>query len=78
MKEILKPGIEHSFTFSIDESMLVPALYAFMQAIGMVNDHMEGCAFSTEVEVLRNKFKRSQKRCVPENVDPGVFDSLIP
>jgi len=38
--------------------------YAFMQAMGMVNDHMEGCAFRTEVEVLRNKFKRPQKRCV--------------
>ena len=38
--------------------------YAFMQAMGMVNDHMVGCAFRTEVEVLRNKFKRPQKRCV--------------
>ena len=27
MTEILKPSIEHSFTFSIDESKLVPALY---------------------------------------------------
>ncbi len=37
--------------------------YAFMQAMGMVNDHMEGCAISVEVEVLRRKFKRPQKRC---------------
>ena len=27
MKDTLKPGIEHSFTFSIDESKSVPALY---------------------------------------------------
>jgi fluoroacetyl-CoA thioesterase len=27
MKDTLKPGIERSFTFSIDESKLVPALY---------------------------------------------------
>ena len=33
-------------------------VYAFMQAMGMVNDHIEGCAFRAKVEVLRSKFKR--------------------
>ena len=37
--------------------------YAFMQAMGMVNDHMEGCVIRVEIEVLRSKFKRPQKRC---------------
>ncbi|UCD32516.1 MAG: DNA-3-methyladenine glycosylase I [Desulfobacterales bacterium] len=37
--------------------------YAFMQAMGMVHDHMEGCAIRAEGEVLRRKFKRPQKRC---------------
>jgi DNA-3-methyladenine glycosylase I len=32
--------------------------YAFMQAMGMVNDHREGCAFRDEVESLRRKFHR--------------------
>ncbi len=33
-------------------------LYAFMQAMGMVNDHVEGCAFRTPVEVERRRFRR--------------------
>ncbi len=32
--------------------------YAFMQAMGMVNDHMEGCASREAVEVLRREFAR--------------------
>jgi DNA-3-methyladenine glycosylase I len=28
-------------------------VYAFMQAMGLVNDHMEGCAVRDEVEMLR-------------------------
>ena len=37
--------------------------YAFMQAMGMVNDHMKGCVIRDEVEVLRRKFSRPQTRC---------------
>jgi DNA-3-methyladenine glycosylase I len=33
-------------------------VYAFMQAMGLVNDHMEGCAAWSEVERARAKFKR--------------------
>jgi DNA-3-methyladenine glycosylase I len=36
--------------------------YAFMQAVGMVNDHIEGCAVRSEVEVLRREFPRPQIR----------------
>ncbi|MEM9281405.1 MAG: DNA-3-methyladenine glycosylase I [Verrucomicrobiota bacterium] len=32
--------------------------YAFMQAMGMVNDHIEGCDFYEEVETLRREFVR--------------------
>ncbi len=32
--------------------------YAFMQAMGMVNDHIEGCDFRGEVEAQRRRFKR--------------------
>ena len=32
--------------------------YAFMQAMGMVNDHIEGCEFREPVEKARQKFKR--------------------
>ncbi len=35
--------------------------YAFMQAMGMVNDHMEGCAMRTEVDLLRREFSRPQR-----------------
>jgi len=33
-------------------------VYAFMQAMGMVNDHMDGCFCRTEVEKTRKTFKR--------------------
>ncbi len=33
-------------------------VYAFMQAMGMVNDHIEGCACRAEVETARAGFRR--------------------
>ena len=33
-------------------------VYAFMQAMGMVNDHVEGCHRRAELEKKRNAFKR--------------------
>ena len=33
-------------------------VYAFMQAMGLVNDHIEGCACRAEVEKQRKAFKR--------------------
>ena len=33
-------------------------VYAFMQAMGMVNDHIEGCACRAEVEKARAAFRR--------------------
>ncbi|MCB2101366.1 MAG: DNA-3-methyladenine glycosylase I [Rhodobacterales bacterium] len=33
-------------------------VYAFMQAMGMVNDHAEGCALRAEVQAARAAFKR--------------------
>lgn len=33
-------------------------LYAFMQAMGLVNDHLEGCACRAPLEAKRLKFKR--------------------
>ena len=32
-------------------------VYAFMQAVGLVNDHLEGCSLREAVEQIRNKFK---------------------
>lgn len=32
--------------------------YAFMQAMGLVNDHVVGCSFRAEVEKDRRRFKR--------------------
>ena len=33
-------------------------MYALMQAMGMVNDHLEGCACREQIENLRGQFKR--------------------
>ncbi|MBW1250499.1 DNA-3-methyladenine glycosylase I [Pseudomonas tolaasii] len=33
-------------------------MYALMQATGMVNDHLEGCACRPQIESLRRQFKR--------------------
>ena len=33
-------------------------VYAFMQAMGLVNDHIEGCVCRHEVEEERQRFKR--------------------
>ncbi len=33
-------------------------VYAFMQAMGLVNDHIEGCACRTQVEAERRAFQR--------------------
>jgi DNA-3-methyladenine glycosylase I len=33
-------------------------MYAFMQAMGLVNDHAEGCVIKTDVEKAWKKFKR--------------------
>jgi DNA-3-methyladenine glycosylase I len=33
-------------------------MYAFMQGVGVVNDHVEGCFCRPEVEALRKKFRR--------------------
>ena len=32
--------------------------YAFMQAMGLVNDHIDGCVVRKQVETARRKFKR--------------------
>ena len=32
--------------------------YAFMQAMGLVNDHIEGCDTRAEVETLRTRLRR--------------------
>lgn len=33
-------------------------VYAFMQAMGLINDHAEGCAMRTEAEHVRRRFQR--------------------
>lgn len=36
--------------------------YAFMQAMGLVNDHIETCPYRAEVETLRDQLKRPAKK----------------
>jgi DNA-3-methyladenine glycosylase I len=33
-------------------------VYAFMQAMGLINDHVEGCVIRAKVEAARKRFKR--------------------
>jgi DNA-3-methyladenine glycosylase I len=33
-------------------------VYAFMQAMGLVNDHLEGCCVRDAVEAKRSRLKR--------------------
>jgi DNA-3-methyladenine glycosylase I len=33
-------------------------VYAFMQAMGLINDHIEDCIIKSKVDRARNKFKR--------------------
>ena len=35
-------------------------VYAFMQAMGLVNDHVEGCVIRAKVEVARKRFRRPE------------------
>ena len=37
-------------------------VYAFMQAMGLVNDHLEGCAIRPRVEAARRRFARPGSR----------------
>jgi DNA-3-methyladenine glycosylase I len=37
-------------------------VYAFMQAMGLVNDHLDGCAFRADVEQQRRSFDRPLPR----------------
>jgi DNA-3-methyladenine glycosylase I len=37
-------------------------VYAFMQAMGLVNDHVAGCAFRAGVEAERRRFRRPRQR----------------
>jgi DNA-3-methyladenine glycosylase I len=36
-------------------------VYAFMQAMGLVNDHLEGCAIRAEAELERQRFQRPSR-----------------
>ncbi len=44
--------------------------YAFMQAMGLVNDHLEGCATRTRVAAARERFVRPGERPPRSQVDP--------
>jgi DNA-3-methyladenine glycosylase I len=51
-------------------------VYAFMQAMGLVNDHVEGCAFREEVERQRSRFRRPRIRASYKRGRRGV--SVLP
>jgi len=36
-------------------------VYAFMQAMGLVNDHLEGCAVRERAERERERFRRPRR-----------------
>lgn len=48
-------------------------LYAFMQATGFVNDHLEGCACRAPLEAIRERFVRP----VQPSTHPGIGPTLL-
>jgi DNA-3-methyladenine glycosylase I len=42
-------------------------VYAFMQAVGMANDHIDGCSFRDEVEEERRRFRRPPPAAGPDS-----------
>lgn len=36
-------------------------IYSFMEAVGIVNDHLRGCQMRDEIEDLRRKFRKPQR-----------------
>ena len=36
-------------------------VYAFMQAMGLVNDHADGCVFRKKIELARQRFRRPKR-----------------
>lgn len=44
--------------------------YAFMQAMGLVNDHVETCAFRSEIEAIRRRFPRPSAPAIREPGSP--------
>jgi DNA-3-methyladenine glycosylase I len=37
-------------------------MYAFLQAMGLINDRVEGCIIRSKVESAREKFKRPHRQ----------------
>ena len=58
--ELIAPGAKLSKALKkLGWSFVGPTTcYAFMQAMGLVNDHIEGCYYRARVEKARKKFKR--------------------
>jgi DNA-3-methyladenine glycosylase I len=67
-EEVAKPQTASTSTASIGLSKELKkqgwkfvgptTVYAFMQAMGLVNDHAEGCVIRAKVEAARKRFKR--------------------
>jgi len=67
-KQLAKPQTESTSAASIALSKELKKLgwkfvgpttvYAFMQAMGLINDHVEGCVIRSKVERARKQFKR--------------------
>lgn len=45
-------------------------VYAFMQAMGLINDHVEGCVVRSKAEAARRKFRRPTERTSGRRVTP--------
>jgi len=45
-------------------------LFAFLQAMGLVNDHVEGCTIRSEVALARDDFKRPAAKIILSTKNP--------
>ena len=46
-------------------------VYAFMQAMGLINDHVEGCVIRSKVERARKTFRRPGDDAFAANASQG-------
>lgn len=43
-------------------------VYAFMQAMGLINDHAEGCVYRSKVQKIRDQFERPAKHRIGKKI----------
>lgn len=83
MKDTLKPGIEHTFTFSVDESKTVPALYPEAEEFQIMPNvfatgYMVGLIEWTCIQALNPYLDWPEEQTVGTHMDVGHMAATPP